>query len=629
MADKDAGKTEDRLMTDCQAAAFRAGRVHAWLDPLLRGSLAAKNAYTFKGRTKSADDIYKKVLGRRNHEDAKRRDPKYRPERVTDASGFRIVKLFNAEVPQSLDELLSLLKLMLAEAATSTGNRLADVAEIEFHTSRRLNDPLSIYEEVKKVVEDTHRLPLKPPEKDAPGQGPPSSYSSVHVLLKCEVRDGDKEFAAHSEIQLRSVFEEAWSEISHRLKYAPEKLARATGAVTPASDSDQLSDAHLNALKSLTDGCAQYADLINKQIKISATGRADRSEARPLDLADASAKMFERYGTAIQDAVKRAYKQRSEAVAQKDVGARAAGFRAAADLFQATMAIFKADRNEEDEQRFDVLREELAFCWMFSNNEELRSNAEEIYRELLEKRPERVSVLLRLGQLRRDAGALAEAATLMEDGLEAAKKNPEADQDVQRQANWLLRRDLAYIRWRMVDLEPHRTDAVVLLRRAIELSKEALKYVKTDEQFINSRQNYLDYVVDLSKMLPAGQRDALAATGKKLLDELRPKVDLNKWSIESLDTVARGEAAFGDLAKAKAAAEVVELKLGQRIAAIMKERKCNKGAAIELMSRDERNMYARARALLETLGIKGRRHGAALKRRRPAEDKGSAAKRRR
>jgi ppGpp synthetase/RelA/SpoT-type nucleotidyltranferase len=597
------GGDDDRLKEGCQAAAWRAYCVHQWLGPLLKDSAAAKRAYAFKGRVKSADDIYKKVLGRRKHEDAEKRKPNYEPNEVTDASGFRIVKLFNGEVPQSLDELLSLLRLKLKEEGeidpASQGGRLKELVEIEFHTSRRIDDPLSIFKDVQAAVQK-HGFKLEPPAQNAAGQGTASSYSSVHVLVACEVKDGkDGKVVSHSEIQLRSVFEEAWSEISHRLKYAPIKVARAAGPLATA-DSDHLSATwlHLDALKSLTDGCAQYADLINRQIQVNTDLRADRSSALPLDAADRSAQMFANYGVDVQEAAKRAYKQRSQAAAVKEPGARAAGFREAAELFQAAMNTFKPDRSEEDERLFDVLREEFAFCCIFSGNEELRSRSEKIYRELLEKRPGRVSVLLRLGQLRRDASDFIEAAKLMEDGLKAAKSNPDPDPDVQRQASWLLRRDLAYILWRMVDFEPARPDAMALLRRAVELSKEALEFVKTDEQFINSRQNYLHYVVDLWKRSPADQREGLASTGRRLLNDLRPKVVLNKWTIESLDTIARGEMAFGDTTRAVDAAKVVAQKLGERIAAIERERNCSEVTAFELLSRDERTMYVHAQQLL-------------------------------
>src|SRR5665213_2101089 len=376
MSDDDTGEHDGAdLKERCQSAAYRAACVHKWLAPLLRDSAAAKRAYAFKDRVQSADDIYKKVLGRRHHEETKRRNPNYQPNAVTDASGFRIVKLFNAEVPQSLDELLSLLNLKLNETVdpASQNGKLRKVTEIEFHTSRRFDDPLSIFEGVQAAVEK-HGFKLRPSAKNAAGQGTASSYSSVHVIVECEVGDN---IVGCAEIQLRSVFEEAWSEISHRLKYAPIKVARATGPLA-APNSDHLSTAwlHLDALKSLTDGCAQYADLINKQTQIGADARADRSKVLPLDVGARSEQMFVGYGPDMLEAVKRAYQRRSQAVALKDALPRAAGFRDAAELFQVAMNIFKRDQSEEGERLFDVLREEFAFCCMFSDNEELRSRAE-------------------------------------------------------------------------------------------------------------------------------------------------------------------------------------------------------------------------------------------------------------
>lgn len=609
MSDDDSGKDDERLKRECREAAYNAGRVHDWLEPLLRDSVlkdraAAERPYAFKDRTKSGHDIYLKVLSRRKA--SKESDPIYEPSEVKDASGFRIVKLFNDEVPQALDELLSFLKLLKeATEPTVKDNKLLGVTEIEFHTSRP-NDPLSIYREVQKVA-TKHGQPLKPPKKNADGQVTTSNYSSVHVLVKSAVKDGGDILESHSEIQLRSVFEEAWSEISHRLKYAREKKERATGSVAIA-DKAQLDNAflHLDALKSLTDGCAQYADLIAKQIKISTDGRADRSDAQPLDPADQSANKFAGYGRAMQEAVKRAYRQRSAAVEQTETGARAEGFRTAAKLFKEAMEIFKKERNAEDERLFDVLREEFAFCSLFSENDELRNGAREIYDDLRTKRPERFSVLLRLGQFHRDARDWDEAAKLFEAGLKVAKDNPDPDEDTQRQANWLLRRDLAFVLWSKVDDNPTRADADTLLRRAIEVSQEALEYVKTDNQYVNTRQNYLYYILDLLQRSSDDERESLTATGTRLLNELRPKVDLEKWSVESLDTIERAEVTLGDPAKAMAAAEAVTKKIRERIAAIVHERKCGEAAAVELLLPAERKMYLYALNLLMIIKVESK-----------------------
>lgn len=63
---------------------------------------------------------------------------------------------------------------------------------------------------------------------------------------------------------------------------------------------------------------------------------------------------------------------------------------------------------------------------------------------------------------------------LMEAGLAAEKAQRDLGrEEVAQQTSWILRRNLAYICWRLVDLDPARADAASLLRRAIELTEEA------------------------------------------------------------------------------------------------------------------------------------------------------------
>lgn len=576
------------LIEECEALAYRASRIHAWLDPVLRDSPAAGRAYAFKDRLKTSDDIRNKVLGRRNHEDLAQREPDYSPARVTDASGFRIVKLFNAEVPEALDQLLGLLKTSLP--AGKLNGRLNDggVREIEFHTSRRLDDPLSIYPAVKAVVE-RHQFALKSPIAG-------TSYSSVHVLVDCEVGTEGKELRATSEIQLRSVFEEAWSEISHRLRYEPAKTARATGAA-PAPEDGSTSEVwlHLDALKSLTDGCAQYADLINRQIRGAAASGKDPDPPRPLDEAEKSASLFAGCGATVHQKVKDAYHQRTAASESKDATERENAFLRAVEAFQAAIDVFPENGNA---LLRDVLREELAFCLMFSGYGDPRNKAEQIYRELMEKSPDRVSVLLRLGQLRRDAGAYVEAAALMEKGLATAQSKPDTDPEVARQTNWLLRRDLAYIYWRLSESDPAREGAAASLQRSVELSDQAIDFAKTEAQHLNTRLNLIYYLVDLCNKLPGEECGAYEAQARSVLEYLRPKVTPENRSLKELDSLERGEVLFGDKVRAKTWAGVISQAIGQQLTKIREERGASHGVAFDALSQDERDMYLFAQEVL-------------------------------
>jgi ppGpp synthetase/RelA/SpoT-type nucleotidyltranferase len=577
-------ETKSNLKDECDLVAYRAGRVHQWLEPLLRGSAAAEHAYSFKGRTKTSDDIRYKVLARLN-----RGQEKFVAGNVTDASGFRIVKLFNAEVPEALDQLLALLKTTLGPGPLKGRLRGSGVREIEFHTSRRRDDPLSIYSDVQTVVAK-HGFTLT-------DGGKSSSYSSVHVLLDCEVGVAPNHDVGCSEIQLRSVFEEAWGEISHRLKYAPAKIAHALSAQAEIPDGP-LSDLLLNldALKSITDGCAQYADLINRQMAHLASGQAER-EPQPLDHAEASAAQFASFSPAVREAVQRAYNLRTSA-ARSRPEEQPQAFQKAAEAFHEAIEIFPEPTTENEREPGYRLREELAFCYMFSGNKELRNQAEKIYRELLIAWPGRVSVLLRLGQIRRDADDYAEASKLMEEGLSLADARPDPDPEVQRRISWLLRRDLAYIYWRITDIGASESDALALMQSATDLSKAALDYAKSDSQQLNTRLNLLYYMADLNKRVAADAREVLAAQATELLAYVRPKVDLDQWRSESLDSLARAEVEFGGFDRGVVAARVVAKRFGARIAEIVEERRCSRAVAFDSLTRDERDMFLYAQDLL-------------------------------
>lgn len=579
------------------ALAYSAGRVHAWLEPELRKGTAATRAYVFKGRTKSADDIRDKVIGRRNHEDPSLRRQDYAPAEVTDASGFRIVQLFNNEVPDALDQLLSLLKSTLP--AGDLKGRLVDaggnygIREIEFHTSRRLDEPLSIYPRVKAIVEDKYGLSLKAPKSGAKA----SSYSSVHVLVECEVESGTR---ACSEIQIRSVFEEAWSEISHRLRYAPAKMARAAGE--PVSQEPEFLSGlwlHLDALKSLTDGCAQYADLVDRQLKAFSTYRDDR-KPKPLDPPGESATLFGECGEEILGRAREAYRLRTLATEASDPVHRGVAYTRASDAFRSLVDGFRPELAKRHPTLFALAREELAFCGMFAGDEELRSQSERIYRDLMAERPDRVSVYLRLGQLRRDAGDYDEARQLMKEGLRVVAAKPEPDPEANRQVQWLLRRDLAYVCWSMVDVDRGREDAAALLLEAVDLSEAAGKYAKDDAQVLWTATNLLYYLVDLLDVCSPSARPEVKRKGAALLSEVRPGLNLSSWSLAKLDTIVRAEATFGEHARAEQVARVAIDRINRRAGEIRSGQNLSRAGAFHLLTRDEQDIYLYAQEVLST-----------------------------
>ena len=587
-----AGKRKS-LEARAKQIAHDAHAVHAWLEPILKASAAAEKAYAFKQRLKEWNHICDKVVAKRAHEDPKFRKPGYQPKSVTDASGFRIVRLFNAEIPNTLSDLFQLFN---APRNPGAGGHFKDrcVREIIFYSSRRKSDPLSILSQVEETVE-------KYGYKDRFQVEEASSYSSVHLIVESQVgRDGNL-VSARSEIQIRSVFEEAWSEINHRLNYARAKSARARGTEN-LSESDSLREArlHLDVLKSLSDGCAQYADLINIQILRSSPSASPR-EPLALESSARGIALFAPCSKQLRGVVQKAFdvREKAESLPRGDPN-KEAEYLAASRVFMKALDKLKSTSVPNTVQRSDLdslLKEELAYCYVFSGNTELRNQAEALYRDLLSVSKDNVSALLRLGQLRRDAGDLKEARLLIERGLAVASGT--GSTSVTKEALWVLRRDLGFIYWRIVDSDPQAAEALDLLRKAADLTEEAThKTTPHDYYWLNSRSNLLYYLWELWFREEEKNRAKVAQRARELLAELRP-LDITDWTVETLDSLLRGEHAFGEKEEARKVAAIIIKALRDKIrtpstaAGVL-----NYSQVLQSLPPDDRDMYQFAQSVL-------------------------------
>lgn len=74
--------------------------------------------------------------------------------------------------------------------------------------------------------------------------------------------------------------------------------------------------------------------------------------------------------------------------------------------------------------------------------------------------------------------------------------------------------------------------------------------------------------------------------------------DFNDLPTDELDTLVRVESTFGDRERAEKAAAIVSRRIRESIEKIRAERKCSHTIAFDVLSRDERDMYLNAQAVL-------------------------------
>ena len=94
-----------------------------------------------------------------------------------------------------------------------------------------------------------------------------SGYSAIHFVLAATLQKRanreDVPDTVKFEIQIRDIFEEAWSQVSHAVSYGDKDRLYETGAALNVTV-DIIARPQLNALKTVADGCGQLADQIRR-----------------------------------------------------------------------------------------------------------------------------------------------------------------------------------------------------------------------------------------------------------------------------------------------------------------------------------------------------------------------------
>jgi ppGpp synthetase/RelA/SpoT-type nucleotidyltranferase len=243
-----------QLKTDSQILHSDAQHVSKPIRAMLASEFLEKpsfsrSIYAIKSRVKPDHDIAQKVIRKRalasinntpNHLN-------YDVKKITDAAGFRIVTLYQNAIPSVFEHLL---RVMLQDPDGKTCFFGIDsIKEIAPFSSRPDGDPLAIDQEIVEIV---RRLGLEGRiDEDRPSF---TGYSSIHVVGNALV---DKK-RCYVEIQIRSVFEDAWAEISHKVNYATGR-----GALILRPNLYFEAEApELNVLKVMADACVQQSDVI-------------------------------------------------------------------------------------------------------------------------------------------------------------------------------------------------------------------------------------------------------------------------------------------------------------------------------------------------------------------------------
>jgi ppGpp synthetase/RelA/SpoT-type nucleotidyltranferase len=524
----------------------------------LRRAEVTEGCYAYKFRVKSHDDLKEKKARKLPEK------PAYQIEHITDVIGIRLVTLFKGDMLKVYANLIS----MLAEPPDKPQIHCAQPEEvIVYKGTSALED----------FAEEIRRLTIARFEKAiVQSKNSLEEYSSIHVICRyvdhlADVTGTDEPYRLPIEIQIRTVFEDAWGEIDHKYGYV---LREGKKAGDPVHNASQIK-AHLKVLKQFSDACMNYAECIRLGAlpeMLDLTGGVTRAISVESD--EGVLQRFEALGLGLDFIQKYSEARVLRDKARDESGSTSDGritaersYLAAAEQFAGLLVEIVQGRDidtlgngEKLACYYSSMNE--AFSLMSTNNPEFVNLAVEKYRHIEGHFQEYPLVKMRLGQALAKIGQVEESIQKLEEagkdfqGLgEQAKKTgtwqdtlPKVDFDHMRYTQPKL---LGYSLWKKSQLGTlSRQEKSELNYSAYIVTRDCLEIKDLDrKKRVDALNNVLYYSVGF--VFYADEEGARLAEVKeqvpRLLKEMLTECGgIDRLPIEDLDTVFRAYAILKD-----------------------------------------------------------------------------------
>ncbi len=276
--------------------------------------------YAIRSRPKSVSKTMAKVLRKRAEG-----KPEYEPETIRDVVGIRVVTLYREDVIEALKIFLKMINHS-APYERSSPFEHRGLEEKIVYTTAPMGDPEAITSRGSRSFRHN--------ELSAPGRGREGSRDGIFLHPSgrfCERRSRRRFQRVPIEIQIRNVFEDAWGEIDHKIRYSLNR-SRAQNMTIESWQP------HLNVLKSFADGCAQYAGVIkNQALDPQLQPRFSLGATAPVDTGADAIRLLGDISPTLRNLLEDAYRLRQEGLDAIGVTGRK-GYSAVTALAEAATA---------------------------------------------------------------------------------------------------------------------------------------------------------------------------------------------------------------------------------------------------------------------------------------------------
>ena len=547
---------------------FEAEQVHSKgveliprLIDCMRNSSIHLNSYAYTHRVKSADKILGKVKRRvvdHNHSD-------YKVSNVTDVIGIKIISLFFEDVKTLADEVC---KLILNKTEIHPNPfKAEEISEIKIYSTAPVDNLASPAARLKQHLQNHFSGEIDADNIEIVFR---HDYSSLHIVFLIDAglnTDGDSVFMP-VEIQIRTVFEDAWAQIDHVLRYSKsrEKHVANTRNITVASEKN------LVILKQMLDACSGLSESIREELTPPFSGNRQRIVAMD------GVAQFEQTSLAlgIDPKVIASFKKllvEKERLDHKNENNLADGTASYSAKFEQEISekysilaedfhkfiareeqvggIFASNKHASESDYFLIYTAtmEEAFCRSMSQIPDERTEASRTYERLAEIFPKSSIVFLRIGQSASKNGDYEKAIEAYSKSLEIFNNQRNFNSD---KRGWLLTdiqldyisntiyRIYGYAHWRLYDVK---RKAIEHLIAAWNITYDGLNDAKRPNnriRLVNNLLSYYNYAFELRE-----DERKIVLGELKYVDQIRElynefKDSLN-WKVETrvhvLDTL--------------------------------------------------------------------------------------------
>ncbi|MFC7518471.1 hypothetical protein ACFQUU_26010 [Herbaspirillum sp. GCM10030257] len=536
------------------------------LDAITSSELGAV-CYAIRTRVKKESKLVEKVQIKAS------KKPTYSIKSITDVVGLRLITLFRSEMIDCVERVLDL----IAHNAKISPNPFIkqSVEEIIIYSDAPAHDPFLV--KLQELL-NKRGVDFQIAESN-------NRYSSVHLVCRVSqpvniVIDGqDCEHNVPLEIQVRTVFEDAWGEIDHRFGYV---FRQGKNPTIPSANHAQIGP-HLKVLKQFADACSQYADTIfgmattpalqnDTSGKILSVGSDDDVLARfaalriPRNLVDAYVE-----GRAMRDRAAEVLKDQPDEAPKL--------YLSAAKHFGTTCQSLIEEKVPADAHRLFhyYLAMNEALCLLSTDNEIYVQKAIELYDALLHEYSQYPLVKFRMAQAYGKLGQPESAIHLYQEVralITALRQNlkqgvwtdqlPKSDFE---HMSGLLPKLLGYQYWRRGELLPINSDdpsaaieeKALCFQRAYEETVSG-KALRPDDIYIS---NNMAYYACAYISLANGQENALVGDMLKTIEATAVELEKSNEVIREnpdlflLDTLLRCYEALGHDSNAKRVAKKI------------------------------------------------------------------------